>query len=87
MTDLSLYKSVHFIGIGGVSMSSLAHIMLNNGVKVSGSDRTESETTKRLAAAGAEIYIGQSAENIKNPELVVYTAAISKDNPELAPRP
>lgn len=83
MTDLSLYKSVHFIGIGGVSMSSLAHIMLNNGAKVSGSDRTESETTKRLAAAGADIYIGQSAENIKNPELVVYTAAISKDNPEL----
>lgn len=83
MTDISLHKSVHFIGVGGVSMSALAHIMLDNGISVSGSDRTESPVTDGLKSAGAEIYIGQRADNIKNPDLVVYTAAIAEDNPEL----
>jgi UDP-N-acetylmuramate--alanine ligase len=81
MVDLA--KHVHFIGIGGVSMSGLAHILLHLNDTVSGSDRQESPETKRLREAGAEIFIGHSAENIKNPDLAVYTAAISKDNPEL----
>ena len=75
---------VHFIGIGGISMSALAHILLSKGVKVSGSDWTESEITKILKNNGADIAIGPNcAENITTPDLVVYTAAVAKDNPEL----
>lgn len=76
-------KKVHFIGIGGISMSGLAAILLKNGFKVSGSDMKESEITTRLKHHGAEIYIGHSADNIKNVDLVVYTAAVPSDNPEL----
>ena len=77
------HKKVHFIGIGGVSMSGLAAVLLNNGYKVSGSDAKESEITNRLKDKGAEIYIGHSAENLHDVDLVVYTAAIPADNPEL----
>lgn len=76
---------VHFIGIGGISMSGLAQILLSEGFPVSGSDAKESELTKKLAQAGAVIFYGQRAENIKpNIKLVVYTAAVHEDNPELA---
>lgn len=59
-------KKVHFIGIGGVSMSGLAAVLLNNGFKVSGSDSKESNVTNKLKASGAEIYIGHKSENLKN---------------------
>lgn len=77
------HKKVHFIGIGGVSMSGLAAVLLNKGYKVSGSDAKQSPTTDKLKENGAEIYIGHHEENLKNVDLVVYTAAIAKDNPEL----
>lgn len=83
LKKIGVHSHVHFIGIGGISMSGLAHILLMRGVKVTGSDRTESNITNILKNDGAEIYIGQRAENIQNPDLVVYTAAISDDNPEL----
>lgn len=73
---------IHFIGIGGISMSGLAEIMLGRGYKVSGSDITETHIVKKLKNMGAEIYIGHSADNIKNCDLVIYTAAIHPDNPE-----
>lgn len=76
-------KKVHFIGIGGISMSGLAAILLKNGFKISGSDMKESEITTRLQQHGAEIHIGHSADNVKNVDLVVYTAAVPSDNPEL----
>lgn len=76
-------KKVHFIGIGGVSMSGLAEILLEKGYAVSGSDMKKSPATEKLAKAGAEIYIGHSSDNVKNADIVVYTAAIPKDNPEL----
>ena len=76
-------KKVHFIGIGGISMSGLAAVLLNNGFKVSGSDSKESDITDKLRASGAEIYIGHKRENINNVDLVVYTAAIPSDNPEI----
>jgi len=76
---------VHFIGIGGISMSGLAEILLEAGFEVSGSDRAPSELTKRLENQGAVIYYGQKAENIAaDTRLVVYTAAIKEDNPEFA---
>ena len=77
------HKKIHFIGIGGVSMSGLAAVLLNAGFKVSGSDAKESEITNRLKNEGAEIYIGHNSDNLKNVDLIVYTAAISADNPEL----
>lgn len=76
-------KKIHFIGIGGISMSGIAEILLKKGYKVSGSDSTKSPIIDKLINIGAEIYIGHSEENIKDVDLVVYTAAISKDNPEL----
>ncbi len=76
---------VHFIGIGGISMSGLAEILLKEGFAVSGSDARESELTKRLQAKGAVIHYRQCAENItKGIQAVVYTAAIHSDNPEYA---
>lgn len=75
---------VHFIGIGGISMSGLAEILLNEHFTISGSDSKESPLTKKLVNEGATIYYGQAAANISNDvNLVIYTAAIHKDNPEL----
>ena len=74
---------VHFMGIGGISMSGLAEILLSEGFTVSGSDMKESALTKRLAELGAHILYGQVASNITDDiELLVYTAAISADNAE-----
>ena len=74
---------VHFIGIGGISMSGLAEILLQAGFQVTGSDREESEIVETLRTLGAEIMIPQSADNIRpGIDCVVYTAAIHSDNPE-----
>ena len=74
---------VYFMGIGGISMSGLAEILLQEGFTVSGSDMKESEITEILKNLGARIFIGQKAENISDDiDLVVYTAAIHADNPE-----
>ena len=74
---------VHFIGIGGISMSGLAEILLEQGFTISGSDAKKSNLTKHLENKGAAVYYGQRASNISSDiDLVVYTAAISKENPE-----
>ena len=74
---------VHFIGIGGISMSGLAEILLKEGFPVSGSDSHASALTEHLERVGARICIGQEASNIpEDCKLVVYTAAIHPDNPE-----
>ncbi len=76
---------VHFIGIGGISMSGLAEILMDEGFSVSGSDMKESELTKHLEAKGAEIAYGQRAANITDDiDVAVYTAAVHPDNPEFA---
>ena len=83
--DFKKPMHIHFIGIGGISMSGLASILLNQHFKVSGSDAHESELTKQLEAEGAILYYGQRASNLDDtPDLVVYTAAIHPDNPEYA---
>ena len=81
--DFSTAKHIYFIGIGGISMSALARILVQKGINVSGSDIKESELTKKLEREGIEVKYTQVAENI-TPDIdhVVYTAAISKDNPE-----
>ena len=77
------YSHVHFIGIGGISMSGLAEILLTEGYKVSGSDANNSYIIERLKSLGADIYINHNKDNIKNADLIVYTDAISMDNEEL----
>ena len=79
-------KNIYFIGIGGIGMSGLARLFLHEGVHVSGSDATESTLTQALEKEGADISYIQEALNISSRselELVVYTEAISQDNPEL----
>lgn len=75
---------VHFIGIGGISMSGLAEILLTEGFAISGSDSHESDLTRHLSRLGAKIYYGQRTENLQDeiPAFVVYTAAVKEDNPE-----
>lgn len=76
---------IHFIGIGGISMSGLAEILLEEHFTVSGSDAKESDLTRHLEHMGVQIFYGQKAENIIDGiDLVVYTAAISETNPEFA---
>ncbi|MCD8371227.1 MAG: UDP-N-acetylmuramate--L-alanine ligase [Clostridiales bacterium] len=76
---------VHFIGIGGISMSGLAEILMKEGFSISGSDTQRSELTRRLEENGAKVAYGQRAENITEEiDVVVYTAAVHPDNPEYA---
>ncbi len=76
---------IHFIGIGGISMSGLAEILLQEGFTISGSDAKENPLTDKLTSMGAQIFYGQRASNIIDGiDLVVYTAAIHPDNPEFA---
>ena len=75
-------KSIYFIGIGGINMSSLAHISHNRGYLVGGSDRTRTELTQRLEERGIKVNYCHSEENAKGYDAFVYTVAISEDNPE-----
>ena len=76
-------KHIHMIGIGGSGMCPLAEILHSKGYILSGSDNNESDPLKRVRKLGATVYMGHNSENIKGAELVVYSAAISADNPEL----
>ena len=82
--DLSKKKKVHFIGIGGISMSAIALILLKNGFTVSGSDISENENVKELEEKGIKVYIGHKKENIQaDLDIVVYSKAIHDDNEEI----
>ncbi|NMB33750.1 MAG: UDP-N-acetylmuramate--L-alanine ligase [Clostridium sp.] len=76
-------RNVHFIGIGGISMSGLAEILLSLGFNVSGSDIKSSDITAKLMEKGITVYTGHESKNIEGAQLVVYTAAIDAQNPEL----
>ena len=76
-------KKAFFVGIGGISMASLARYFKATGRAACGSDRTESAATRSLRNDGIDVFIGHRAENIDGCDLVVYTAAIPSDNPEL----
>lgn len=82
MLDKSRVGKVFFCGIGGINVSSLAHITMQAGYKVAGSDRQKSELTEALEREGAEIFYEHSAENVDGSGAFVYTVAISPDNPE-----
>ncbi len=83
MIQLTDYKNIHCIGIGGVGLSAIAEILLSRGYRVSGSDMKQSDITEGLSAKGAEIHIGHRAENVENADLIVYSAAIAEENPEI----
>ncbi len=83
MLDINNIKKVHFVGIGGISMSGLAEILLHQGFTVSGSDEKSSPIVQKLEKLGIKITIGHFAQNVKGVDLVVYTAAVREDNPEL----
>ncbi len=76
-------KRVHMIGIGGSGMCPLAEILHSKGYILTGSDNNESDPLKRIKNLGIKVFMGHNAENIEGAELVVYSAAISKDNPEI----
>ncbi len=81
--NLKKYKHVHMIGIGGISMSGIAEILHNFGVFVTGSDVTKSKITDRLSSHGIFVSIGHETNLVKKSDLVVYSAAIKQDDPEL----
>ncbi len=77
-------NKIHFVGIGGIGMSGIAEVLLNSGYVVSGSDLQESETTKRLRALGARIFVGHQEENLAaEPSVVVISTAVKYSNPEV----
>lgn len=82
--DFNTPAKIHFTGIGGISMSALAEIMLSKGFTVSGSDTKESDITDHLETLGATIYYNQIEKNVADDiEVLIYTAAVKDDNPEL----
>lgn len=83
MIDLSQYKKIHCIGIGGIGLSAIAEILLSRGYEVSGSDMKESAETARLASKGARVFIGHRAENADEADLLVFSVAVGHDNPEM----
>lgn len=80
---LETVKTIHFIGIGGSGMCPLAEILHSKGYTLQGSDNNESSIVDRIRKMGINVMMGQRAENIEGAEMVVYSAAISKENPEL----
>lgn len=76
-------RSIHFVGIGGIGMSGIAEVLLAHGFEVSGSDSRESDITKRLVSQGARIVVGHRADNLQQVDVVVFSSAIPRTNPEL----
>lgn len=76
-------KRIHMIGIGGSGMCPLAEILHSKGYEITGSDNNPSDPLKRVQNLGIKVFMGHNGENVKEAQLVVYSAAISKDNPEL----
>ncbi len=80
---LDRIKRVHFVGIGGSGMCPLAEILISKGYSVSGSDMSDGDTLQRIKSYGIPVFMGHEKSNVDGAELVVYTAAVKQDNPEL----
>ncbi|MDO4482367.1 MAG: UDP-N-acetylmuramate--L-alanine ligase [Bacillota bacterium] len=83
MINIKEHKHFHFIGIGGIGMSALANIMLSKGCEVSGSDIKPSDITDNLKSLGATIFTSHQGSNVDGSDAVIYTAAVSDENPEI----
>ncbi len=81
--NIKKYKNIHMIGIGGVSMSGIAAILLNWGFHVTGSDRADSETLDKLRQLGIKVTVGHNLEDVETSDVVVYSAAVKQDDPEM----
>lgn len=81
--EMRRIRRIHFIGIGGAGMSGIAEVLLNQKYEISGSDLRESVNTMRLQAMGAVIFVGHSAENVNEVDVVVNSTAIDENNPEI----
>lgn len=84
MKTFEKIKHIHLIGIGGISMSGIAELLLNLGYRVSGSDIKDSAVSKRITSLGGSVFIGHSEKNIEGADVVVYSSAVSPDNPEIS---
>lgn len=76
-------RHIHMVGIGGVSMSGIAEFLMTMNFRVSGSDLSISDAVEHLKRLGAEVYIGHSAENVKDADVLVFSSAVSPNNPEV----
>ena len=76
-------RSIHFVGIGGIGMSGIAEVLLAHDFEVSGSDQRESDVVTRLRSLGATVHVGHRAENVTRSDVVVFSSAVKRDNPEL----
>ncbi len=81
--NLSSYKKIHFVGIGGMGMRALAEILIQKGMSVSGSDQKDSAYLSVLKSQGADIFVGHDAAHVEGADALVVSTAISEDNPEL----
>lgn len=80
---LQVIKKIHFVGIGGIGMSGIAEILINQGFEISGSDLMDTDITEHLKKLGAKIYKGHSAKNVEDIDVLVYSSAVSVENPEV----
>jgi len=74
---------LHFVGIGGIGMSGIAEVFFNQGFPVSGSDLSDSDTTRRLSQLGIRIHIGHRAEHAEDADVLVVSSAVNSSNPEV----
>ena len=81
--NIKKYKKIHMIGIGGVSMSGIADILKNWGFTVTGSDLSNSESVQNLLENNIKVTIGHNLEDVANSDVVIYSAAIKQDDPEM----
>ena len=79
----NLNITIHFIGIGGIGMSGIAELMLDQGYSIQGSDLSNNVNIKRLISKGAKIFFNHKKSNIKNIDAAVFSSAINKSNPEI----
>ncbi len=82
--EMRRISQIHFVGIGGAGMCGIAEVLMNQGYRVSGSDLSESATTKRLSDLGAQIFFGHLKEHVEDADVVVVSSAIDEDNPEVS---
>src|SRR5690606_7341508 len=82
MFGINKNLSIHFIGIGGIGMSGIAEILIRLGYQITGSDLSNSEVVENLRELGATIHQGHKEENVHGAQIVVYSSAITKENPE-----
>lgn len=77
-------RKLHFVGIGGIGMSGIAEILIDQGFAITGSDKAESDNTERIASLGAKVYIGHDAKHLEaDVDVLVYSSALALDNPEI----